>query len=54
VKRGELPFDRSFARPSVRSFVRRRGVKENTMWMQKSGDEGKKEQNKGQAEKKLL
>jgi hypothetical protein len=54
VRREELPFVRLFARSFVRSFVCRRGVKRMTIGIQKSGDEGKKEQNKGRAENKFL
>jgi hypothetical protein len=57
VRRKELPFVRSFARLLVRLFVCSFVVlkkKRMTVGRQKSDDEGKKEQNKGRAEKRVL
>jgi hypothetical protein len=51
VRRGELPFVRSLDRWFIRLSS---WSKENDNGKQKSDDEGKKEQNKGRAEKKFL
>jgi hypothetical protein len=55
VRREELPFVRSFVCSFGRSFIRLLlWNKENDNVRQKSNDEGKKEQNKGRADKKVL